>query len=188
VVLIFPVRSLSQDQAILPGAQTGRRLFAALVNMAAEPRLPEAAFLDFAGIQVATASCLRESVVAFRDHARTTLPNLYPVVANPNASVREELDFFLRQRKDAMWSCALDAHGVAMSPELLGVLDEAHTSAFDLVRSIGSASAPDLAARSDAAIGPTAWNNRLSQLAGRGLLIERKAGKTKTFFPVLETN
>ena len=184
----FPVQALCQDQTILSGAQSGRRLFAALVGQAVEPRLPEVAFLDFAGIEVATASCLRESVVAFRDHARTTLPNLYPVIANPSPSVREELDFFLRQRKDVMWSCTLDAQGRAGTPELLGVLDEAHRAAFDLVQSLGIASAPDLAARSDAAVGPTAWNNRLSQLASRGLLIERKAGKTKTFIPVLETN
>jgi hypothetical protein len=35
-------------------------------------------------------------------------------------------------------------------------------------------------------VGPTAWNNRLSNLASRGLLIERRGGKTKTFAPVLE--
>ena len=38
----------------------------------------------------------------------------------------------------------------------------------------------------ESGIGPTAWNNRLSNLASRGLLIERRGGKTKTFAPVLE--
>ena len=43
-----------------------------------------------------------------------------------------------------------------------------------------------LAAQSQESLAPTAWNNRLSSLAARGLLIERRSGKTKTFAPVLE--
>jgi hypothetical protein len=47
--------------------------------------------------------------------------------------------------------------------------------------------APELALRfSDQSIGPTAWNNRLSGLAAKGVLVERKVGKTKSFSPLLE--
>lgn len=185
--MLLSIYSLSENQSVLSGANSGRRLFAALLSSAPSPARPDAAFLDFTGVEVATSSFLRESVVAFRDYARATLPNLYPVLANPAPAVREELEFFLRQRRDAMWSCQLGKDDIPQSPELLGELDDAHRATFDLVRDLGIASAPDLA-RSDASIGSTAWNNRLSQLAGRGLLIERRTGKTKTFTPVLETS
>ena len=38
----------------------------------------------------------------------------------------------------------------------------------------------------DQRIGATAWNNRLSALATKGLLVERKQGKSKSFSPLLE--
>jgi len=56
-----------------------------------------------------------------------------------------------------------------------------------MVAALGSATAPNLAQQGDAALGPTAWNNRLAFLTSRGLLRERRVGKTKTFTPVLES-
>ena len=176
-------------RAILTGAQTGRRLFGKLVANAAAQVEPDPAFLDFSGIDVATSSFLRESVVAFRDYARSTLPNFYPVIANAAEPVAEELAFFLRHRGDALWACELDSAGDAHQPPFLGELDEVQRATFDRVTQLGSASAPALAALTDkgSAIGATAWSNRLSNLASRGLLIERRGGKTKTFTLVLET-
>lgn len=187
--MLLSIRSLADDQTILTGAQAGRRLFAQLVANAQAPSESEPAFLDFNGVTVATASFLRESVVAFRDYARSTLPTLYPVIANPTDVIVEELEFFLRHRKDAFWVCQLDARGRVIEARLIGELDEAHQIAFDLVIELGSASAPILAARSglDDAVKTTAWNNRLAFLASRGLLIERRTGKIKNFSPVLET-
>ena len=137
-------------------------------------------------MEVATASFLREGVIAFRDHARSTLPALYPVIANASPAGTEELEFFLRHRRDALWTCRLTPSGEPRDPRILGELDEAHQSTFDLVARLKSASAPGLAAQSKERLAPTAWNNRLSSLAARGLLIERRSGKTKTFAPVLE--
>lgn len=177
---------LAGHQPVLSGAGCGRQLFDKLVDAAQAPSGPEPAYLDFNGVTVATASFLREGVIAFRDYARSTLPLLYPVVANASAPVTEELEFILRQRKDALWACWLTESGAPRDPQLLGELDDAHRSTFALVVRLGTATAPGLAAQSDEKLGPTAWNNRLSFLAARGLLIERKAGKTKTFTPVLE--
>lgn len=182
----LPILSLAGGQPILSGAQAGRQLFGKLVAAARAPTEPQAGYLDFDGVTVATASFLREGVIAFRDYARSTLPALYPVIANASASVTEELEFFLRHRKDALWACRLTAGGEPRDPDLLGELDEAHRSTFELVARLGTATAPSLAAQSNEGLAPTAWNNRLSYLAARGLLIERRAGKTKTFAPVLE--
>lgn len=187
--MLLSINELADRQAILSGAQEGRRLFAKLVANAPAPNEPEPAFLDFSGIHVATASFLRESVVAFRDYARSTLPNLYPVIANANDAVAEELTFFLRHHADALWACDLDG-GRPVNAHLLGALDEVQRATFERVLELRSTSAPALAAESKGQIGvgATAWNNRLSNLAARGLLIERRGGKTKTFTPVLETN
>lgn len=184
------ILSLTENLTILSGAQSGRNVFAKLIAVAAASQSsdPEPVFLDFEGVTVATASFLRESVLAFRDYARSTIPTLYPVVANASASVLEELEFFLRHRKDAVWVCRLDTHEVISEPRLLGELDEAHRATFDMVVKLGMGSAPVLAAQSgsSAPVSPTAWNNRLALLAARGLLIEQRSGKTKNFVPVLE--
>jgi hypothetical protein len=176
----------ADGERVLSGVQAGRQLLGKLVAAARPPDNPEPAYLDFEGVEVATASFLREGVIAFRDHARSTLPALYPVIANASPAVIEELEFFLRHRRDALWACQLTPSGEPREPKIVGELDEAHQSTFDLVARLKSASAPGLAAQSKEGLAPTAWNNRLSSLAARGLLIERRSGKTKTFAPVLE--
>lgn len=175
---------------ILTGAQAGRSLFAKLLANTSSPIHPEPAFLDFTGIDVATSSFLRESIITFRDYARSTLPTLYPVMANANEAVTEEFTFFLRHRAEAFWACDLDRASRPTNIRLLGELDQVQRETLDLVLNLGSASAPTLAATKIGAndVGPTAWNNRLSNLATRGLLVERRSGKTKTFAPVLEAN
>lgn len=178
--------NLAGGQPVLSGVQAGRQLLGKLVAAARPPPQPEPAYLDFEGITVATASFLRESVIAFRDHARATVPALYPVIANGSPAVTEELEFFLRHRKDALWACRLTSAGEPRDPKILGELDDAHRATFELVTRLRTASAPSLAAQSQERLAPTAWNNRLSNLAARGLLIERRSGKTKTFAPVLE--
>ncbi len=55
-----------------------------------------------------------------------------------------------------------------------------------MVREMGTATAPELAARfPNETIGPTAWNNRLSGLAAKGLLVEMRQSKIKVFRPLL---
>ena len=105
------ILDLAGDQAVLSGVQAGRQLLGKLVAAARPPAEPEPVYLDFDGVTVATASFLREGVIAFRDHVRATLPGLYPVIANASLAVTEELEFFLRHRRDAMWICNLTPTG-----------------------------------------------------------------------------
>jgi len=184
--MILPLHEMADRQSILSGVHAGRKLLAQLVAHSVQPAEPEAAYLDCTDVAVATGSFLRESVMAFRDYVRATLPNLYPVIANPSEAVAEELDFVLKHRRDAMWSCRLDADGTVSAVAILGELEAGHRATLDLVATLTTATAPKLAARSGASIGATAWNNRLAYLADRGLLVETRSGKTKTFTPVLE--
>ncbi|MET4218895.1 hypothetical protein ABIB00_004116 [Bradyrhizobium sp. LB14.3] len=177
----------SGGKTVLSGAIPGRKVLSALIAATRSTQAPAPAFLDFDGIEVATASFLREAVIGFRDYARQSLPTVYPVVANMAPSVAEELDFFVRARGDVIWSCDLDAKDHVVGARLIGDLDPAQRSTFDAVIELGAITAPELAARfADQGIGPTAWNNRLSALATKGLLVERKQGKSKLFSPLLE--
>ena len=179
---------LAHRQSVLAGSAPGRKLLAALIAATPGVDAPEALFLDFAGVEVVTSSFLRESVIGFRDFARSSLQNIYPVVANAAPAVVEELEFFTKQRNDVLWRCDLDAAGRASGATLIGELDPAQRATFDIVMRLGVATAPQLAAQWDGEkIGPTAWNNRLAALAAKGLLVERRDGKTKSFIPLLET-
>ena len=174
-------------QTVLSGATGGRRLLGALIAATPSSDSPTLSFLDFNGIEVATASFLRESVIAFRDYTRLSLPNIYAVVSNLNANVAEELDFFARSRGDVLWTCHLDTQGHVSAARLIGELDPALRVTFDAVLKSGTTSAPELATRfADVRIGPTAWNNRLSALASKGLVVERRLGKAKSFSSLLE--
>ena len=178
---------LVDGQTVLSGAIAGRQLLSALIAATPSADAPTPLFLDFKGVEVATASFLRESVIAFRDYARQSLPNIYPAVANLNTAVAEELDFFVRARGDVLWGCDLDLQGKVIAARLIGDLDPAQRHTFNAVLESGATSAPELAARfADASIGPTAWNNRLSSLASKGLLVERRQGKSKWFSSLLE--
>jgi hypothetical protein len=178
---------LTGGKTVLSGAIPGRKLLSTLIAATRSPQVPTPAFLDFEDIEVATASFLREAVIGFRDYARQSLPNVYPVVANLLPAVAEELDFFVRARGDVLWNCDLDHGDRILGARLVGELDPAQRSTFEAVAELGATTAPELAARfTGQGIGPTAWNNRLSALATKGLLVERKQGKTKSFSPLLE--
>ena len=51
---------LSERQSILAGSAAGRKLLAALIAATPAVDAPEALFLDFGGVKVATSSFLRE--------------------------------------------------------------------------------------------------------------------------------
>ena len=177
----------SGGETVLSGAIPGRKVLSALIAATPTTEAPAPAFLDFDGIEVATASFLREAVIGFRDYARQSLRNVYPIVANIVPAVAEELDFFVRERGDVIWSCDLDATDHVIGARLIGGLDPAQRSTFDAVVELGAITAPELAARfANQEIGSTAWNNRLSALATKGLLVERKQGKSKLFSSLLE--
>lgn len=181
------VLDLAGGHAVLSGGIAGRKLLNTFIATTPTSAEPVAVFLDFEGIEVATSSFLREAVIGFRDYARVTLANVYPVAANLTAPVLEELEFFLRARNDVFWVCDIDANERTTRARLLGDLDPAQRATFDAVRNLGIVTAPELALRfSDQSIGPTAWNNRLSGLAAKGVLVERKVGKTKSFSSLLE--
>ena len=169
---------------VLAGATTGRRALGLLLERVdGETGQPELVYLDFEGVEVATASFLRESVLEFRDMVRRRWKSLYPVVANAGESVVEELSVLLGSHPDAMVLCSLDEHGRPNSPRLVGDLQPKQRVAFDLVEQTGETDAGELAGRSNdgGSRRQTAWNNRLASLSRLGLVIETSHGRAKRY-------
>ena len=175
-------------QSVLAGALHGRTAFSRLLAAtASEPESPEPLFLDFAGIEVATASFLRESVLSLRNAVRGRRSQLYPVLANVNELVRDELLVLLRARGDVLMCCVLAEDGSVLESSLFGELDPKQRLTFDLVREHGEIDAGTLMRDYGASEGlrhTTAWNNRLASLAALGLVIEQSHGRAKRYRPL----
>jgi hypothetical protein len=171
---------------VLAGSIDGQRAFADLVQKTEVPAKPEAVFLDFNGVAVATASFLRDSIVAYRNHARSNWPSLYPVAANLAPRVREELDGWLKDRGEAFIVCSLDADGIATEATVIGVVDGKQGIALAGVVTLGETDVPTLAKHVDEDVAQTAWNNRLGALVTKGLIIEVTRGRNKRYRPILE--
>lgn len=183
----YPMLANPKGSTTLAGSAMGRQMLAQLIEKTTPVAEPTLAFLDFAEVDIATGSFLREAVMGFRDFCRNAAGMIYPVVANANATIEEELATYLRGRNDAIWACTLDADGTTSDPHILGELDAGQMSTIQLIAAHHPISAPDLAKlRPDDKIGTTAWNNRLATLSAKGMLKEVRHGKTKLFSPVME--
>lgn len=186
-MLRYSIHSIAASRATLAGTAMGRQMLAQLIAVTKPVTVPTVAYLDFGGVDIATGSFLREAVLGFRDFGRNAIGTLYPVLANANATIEEELSVYLKDRNDAIWACSLTEGGVVLDSHILGELDFAQMDTLRLISQHPPISAPELAKlRPNEGIGTTAWNNRLATLAAKGILMELKQGKTKLFKPVME--
>jgi hypothetical protein len=176
--------------SVLAGAVNGKAALRRLLEMAsAEPEKPEPLFLDFAGIDVATASYLRESLAALRSAIRSRDSHYYPLIANSNEAVRDELLELARAGADAFMTCALADDGTVSEPTLLGEVEAKQLLTFRLVQERGETDAGELMkayGESEKVRHATAWNNRLSALASLGLVMEMRQGRLKRYRPLLQ--
>ncbi|MEY2395084.1 MAG: hypothetical protein QOF94_1429 [Acidobacteriaceae bacterium] len=178
------------NSSVLAGALNGRSALGRLLDMvAAEPAGAEPVFLDFAGVDVATASYLRESVSAFRNAIRGRDSQYYPVIANPNEAVRDELLELARARGDVFITCALADDGTVSGTGFVGDLEAKQLLTFKLVQERGETDAGELMREygsRETMRHTTAWNNRLSALASLGLVVEMRQGRLKRYRPLFQ--
>lgn len=177
-------------EPVLAGSVNGRALFANLVKgIEADPPAPSPLFLDFRNATLATASYLRESVFALKSYLRHADSRYYPVVANANDLVLEELFTVANARNDVILACDLDDHDAASNIHLIGQLDPKQQLTFDLVQELKDTDANRLMERygeAEQTKSVTAWNNRLASLASKGIIREFTRGRAKSYRPVLE--
>lgn len=179
------IAKLAGRPSPLAGAALGRNVFGKLAAECALPERPTICVLDFSGVELATASFLRESVVAFRDYTRNAKSKLYPVIANASEDTIEDLYALLADRTDAMVACNLNPGGHLVSWRVIGRLDQKQRETLDLVQEIEeSGKVADTALlselRPDEGV-QTLWNNRLAALVSKGLLVEFVDGRAKRF-------
>jgi hypothetical protein len=181
--MILNMAELGGD-AVLSGAISGRTAFAEMLKRtAAEPSDITPVLLDFGWVDVATSSFLRESVLAFRDAIRSRKSNYYPIVANAKPAVQEELEELLSRRGGVLMACTT-RDGRVIESSLIGTLDPKQKLTFELVQQRRETDAGELMrdfAETDRVKSPTAWNNRLANLAALGLVAEVSQGRSKRY-------
>ncbi|MCC8978894.1 hypothetical protein [Bradyrhizobium acaciae] len=173
---------------ILAGRLSGKRAFVTALEQFPELTEPAIVLLDFAGVDLATSSYLNEVLMPLRDHLRMRRHPGYAVAANLNEKVREEIEEMLGRSGDAFLTCVTDASGNIADVQLCGRLDEKLLETLKLVSAKRETTAAQLheETRNVDAVGATAWNNRLSSLAAKSLVVEILQGRTKRYRPVLE--
>ena len=189
--MVIPMTEYTRS-TVLAGALDGKlALNWMLTKTISEPHHPELAILDFTGIEVATASFLRESVLAFRDIVRGRRSQYYPIVANITDVVRDEFIELLRARGGALMGCNASVHGEIRDFVPLGELDPKQRHTFDLIQKHGETDAGRLMRKYGEREGlkhTTAWNNRLAGLSAMGLIVERNQGRAKRYGPLTDRN
>lgn len=183
------LRKITGGKKALGGAVEGRRDLVKLLGAVGnEPAVPEPLFVDFEGIELATASYQRETIGALQGLIRGRRSNHYLVIANASAAVRDDLEVLARAGGLAFLACSLDTAGKVSKPGIVGKLDPKAQATFDLVCERGETDAKEMMqvnlGRED--VGHTAWNNRLAGLVQQGLIAEYSVGKAKRYRPVLK--
>lgn len=166
----LPLRQFTVEFPSLTGVSRARQLLAKLIIWTATESPKGTLILDFNNVGDASASFLRESILAFRDYVRVYQPELFPVLANISDAVREEFNTLLRDRGEAMPGCRLDASGAPVDPEVLGVLEPGLSHTLDIIRSRGQMTLKDLRDTSQATK-PTTWSNRIASLIRQGFVV-----------------
>lgn len=178
------------NNKVLAGAIAGKTVFVDLIRQTdAEPLEPAALILDFAGIDVATASFLRETVFALKTYMRARQSKLYPVVANLNNEIRDELSVLTEAMNDVIISCVTDDVGIPSDVRLIGKLDPKQKLVFDFITKNRIADANTLKQKlgdSEKNKTTNVWNNRLAGLVARGVVREFSIGRTKFYKAILD--
>jgi len=179
---------ISEGNTILAGGPYGRIFLSRLIQTAEKNKNPEPLFLNFKGIDVATGSFLRASILGFRDYCRSAELNLVPVVANPNEEMIEEFSLILELKNDALVTCRLDENDHPYDARVIGELEDKQKVTLETVLIEREVNAVDLEKKywDEEKIKATGWNNRLSSLVAKGILLEIKKGRQKFYRPILE--
>jgi len=177
---VLPVRKIVGQPDII-GIGAGKRALPRLV--AAATAVGEAdswVVVDFDGIDMVSASAARESVLAFI--AFLNERGVLPVHVNLNDESLEEVAFAAEALGRPVVTASSIVKDIPKGIRVLGTLDAKQLQTLRIVAELGEADAKSASdASQDASTGVTAWNNRLSILAGMRFLQVRKAGKTKYY-------
>lgn len=171
---------------VLAGAVPGRSALGQMIAALASEKTVSVVMVDFSGINVATASFLREAILGFRSHIRTHRPGMSAVLTNLEPVVRDELQEVLATKKEISASCRVDVDGTISDVQMIGCVEGKLADTLNLILKLGKSSAAQLQSYDNGNVTITAWNNRLAALSAMGIFRETKEGRTKYYEPILE--
>ena len=175
---IYPIDVVSiLGREILAGRRSGETDFDRLRGHLRAIPEDGVAVLDLAGAKVLSSSYFLGGMWPLW-RSPQGLRGVYPVLANANESILDEIVFVLESSGNLIWH--LQEEQGKSSARLLGQPDSYDRDLFDLILRSGSLSARDLHAN-DSSIGVTAWSTRLSQHHHNRLLRRAKLGKQQIY-------
>lgn len=179
---------ISEGKTILAGGPYGRIFLSRLIQNVDKNKNTEPLFLDFKNIDIATGSFLRAAILGFKDYCRNADLNLVPIAANVDDTMIEEFSLILEIKNDAMVICRLDKNSSPFDAKIIGTLEDKQKVTLDTVLKEREVNAVDLERDywKEEKIKATGWNNRLSALVAKGILLEVKRGRQKFYRPILE--
>lgn len=180
--------SLKDDKAIVggvaSGALDGRHTLARLIEIVSASEA-SVVVLDLEGVVAATGSYLREVLVGLRQFVADSHGSRVLVLANAASAVEDEIGFLAASLNDAFLVGRLRKNR-AVDVRILGRLEPVQHATLQAVTDHGVADVATLAKEVDDAVKPTAWNNRLSALRDKCLVVETREGKAKKYRATLE--
>lgn len=180
-MFVIKIREFAEGREFLSGL-TGRRIYPRLIASIDKQNEPTTVFLDFTGVS-ASGSFFSQAILPLRIYARRM--DGYVVVCNLDEESKDELGWLLDVTPDAIFICNL-SEGVVSNPRWIGNLEEKQL--FTL-RAVGEETETDATylSKKYKDVQATGWNNRLSALSQKGLLMEYRSGRSKTYRSVLQT-
>lgn len=181
-MLTLDVKSLTAN-SILSGRDPGKELLPKLI--AAVPPDPEQIIaVNLDSIDVVTASFFREAFRAFRDYARNSLQCAVVFVNATDATIEEAKILALQMSDVFVFAKLSNTH--LSDGRVVGHLEDKQALALRLVTTLGEADARKVREESGHPTGQSVWNNRLSALLAKGILVERVEGRTKIYRPLIK--
>ena len=175
--LLLISASKVSDQEIWAGETFGHQMLTRLLS-----ELRAGAFaiclVDLGGISLVTASAFRAAFRALREHVVSNY-GIPTVFVNAVPATIEEAEYVASKFAETYMFGDL-ADGSLDNLRLVGRLDEPLLSTFSLLQQLGESDARALYEHVGSP-GVTAWHNRLTDLAARGLLIARAQGRSRTY-------
>lgn len=186
--MITDIAQLYQN-TVLAGREGAKTLLTSLLDIAAKHKGTSSTpwLWNMSGVEVVSASFARDAFLAMQALLLAQGSHLQPVFANAAADVREDLDIALKNAGKAVVACNVDSSGAVTDAVVIGALDGYARSTFALVREKRETDAKELMTEQseERQIGHSAWNNRLSNLAALGLLVEIPQGRAKRYRAVV---
>jgi len=198
--------ALGTATKIAAGAQTGKAHARLLLKRIGAAKIPESGLIilvSFRGIELATASYVKETIlwlaICGRMHAGALSPseqrsldwsslqplNVFPAVSDANEDIQHEIDEVFARRGLPCVLVEEVNNDLILVAKILGSVEPTLARTIQAIEGSSDATADDLHRKCpDEGVNITAWNNRLSELNRMRIARRRRDGKFWRYQPL----